>query len=402
MEPLVSVIIPSFNHEKYIEEAVDSVLSQSYRNIELIVVDDGSTDGSLQRLQRYSSRNILLFPQENQGAHEAINKGLEMSQGEYLCILNSDDVYFPDRIEYLVDTVRAGNHKFVFTDLQMIDSCSKNYTGPRYEQYQFLKSECETLDPELWFSLGNVVYTTSNFFFTRECMEEVGKFINLRFTHDWNWLLRYISVSENSNHLCWVRECLLFYRVHGKNTLSETDLWYSIFEDSYNISCYLNRISNHFCEKERIVSGLFVSLCKNDSYLPVFVNLFLLILRSCCIGREDRLLEIINDVDFRQQLRSLVGGLRYDLRAFLSTGILNKMLHSYSDAVDSQTQLIDERDAYIAELEKKVSTLESNITLFENKVARIESRYSGLLANLGAVLDQRIQRAADRLHSLFR
>ena len=94
----VSVVIPSYNHAAYIREAVDSVLSQSLSDLELIVVDDGSQDESLDILAGYSDRRFHLYTQLNQGAHAAINRGLHAAAGDYLAILNSDDAYHPQRL----------------------------------------------------------------------------------------------------------------------------------------------------------------------------------------------------------------------------------------------------------------------------------------------------------------
>lgn len=91
MKPAISVVIPSYNHARYIERAVYSVLHQTFHKIELIVIDDGSRDDSLSRLARIKDSRLKVFSQENQGAHATINRGLHMAREHYLAILNSDD-----------------------------------------------------------------------------------------------------------------------------------------------------------------------------------------------------------------------------------------------------------------------------------------------------------------------
>ncbi|GAA4084412.1 glycosyltransferase family 2 protein [Mucilaginibacter panaciglaebae] len=97
-QPLVSVIIPTYNSEKYLAEAITSALSQSYHNIEVIVVDDGSTDNSLTIAKSFESKKVKVFSQQNKGAGCARNKGLSQATGNYIQYLDSDDRLSPDKI----------------------------------------------------------------------------------------------------------------------------------------------------------------------------------------------------------------------------------------------------------------------------------------------------------------
>src|SRR5437879_205419 len=123
-EPLISVVIPAYNHVCYIEQAVDSVLTQKYSRLELVVVDDGSTDGTRAKLaeivRRSGDRRLRLLTQANQGAHAAINNGLLHTHGEYLSILNSDDYFQPDRLAALLDTARTRKSELVFSLVEYV------------------------------------------------------------------------------------------------------------------------------------------------------------------------------------------------------------------------------------------------------------------------------------------
>ena len=100
MPPLISVIIPAFNCKRYISECVGSVLGQTYRNIEVIIVDDGSTDGTLEVLSSLNTDNRLkIIHQTNGGTGSARNSGLAMAQGEYLAFLDADDYWQYDKLE---------------------------------------------------------------------------------------------------------------------------------------------------------------------------------------------------------------------------------------------------------------------------------------------------------------
>ena len=106
--PAVSVVIPSYNHARFIGEAVDSVLGSSFKDLELVIVDDGSDDDTLDVLLPYRAEpRVTIQAQENRGAHAAINVGLALAGGSILFILNSDDAYHPDRIGRLVGAFNA-------------------------------------------------------------------------------------------------------------------------------------------------------------------------------------------------------------------------------------------------------------------------------------------------------
>src|SRR6185503_10394131 len=95
--PLVSIIIPCYNQGRYLGDAIESVLRQSYRRLEIIVVDDGSTDDSSQVARKYS--DVKLRRQENRGFSRARNAGLEASRGDYLVFLDADDRLLPGAIQ---------------------------------------------------------------------------------------------------------------------------------------------------------------------------------------------------------------------------------------------------------------------------------------------------------------
>ena len=98
-EKLVSIVIPSYNTEKYIKEAVDSALAQTYTPIEIIVVDDGSTDNTKNVLGPYLERNAITYIyQANRGLAGARNTGIKASRGEYIAFLDADDIFLPEKV----------------------------------------------------------------------------------------------------------------------------------------------------------------------------------------------------------------------------------------------------------------------------------------------------------------
>lgn len=114
--PKVSVIIPVFNTEKFLRQCVDSVLAQTYRNLDIILVDDGSTDSSGSICEQYvrKSAAIKVIHTSNRGLSAARNKGLDHARGEYITFVDSDDLIHPRFVELLMNTVKALNADISF------------------------------------------------------------------------------------------------------------------------------------------------------------------------------------------------------------------------------------------------------------------------------------------------
>lgn len=118
--PLVTVIIGSYNHEKFVQKAIKSILNQTYQNIELIVIDDGSPDGSRKRIQElHEETKFQYIEKDNGGLISVINMGIGLGRGEYTVLHASDDESYPDRIQRQVDVLsRNKNAAFVSGNLQ--------------------------------------------------------------------------------------------------------------------------------------------------------------------------------------------------------------------------------------------------------------------------------------------
>ncbi len=108
MEPLTSIIIPAYNAGKYVGEAVESALAQTYPNIEIVVIDDGSTDDTSAVLRPYAERGAIVYVrQENRGLSGARNAGIRRARGEFIALLDSDDIFLPRKIERQVADLAA-------------------------------------------------------------------------------------------------------------------------------------------------------------------------------------------------------------------------------------------------------------------------------------------------------
>jgi len=125
--PLVSVIIPLFNTENYILQTLHSVLGQSYRNIEILVVNDGSTDGSVANINKFiKDKRLQVINKKNSGVSAARNTGIEHAKGEFLAFLDADDLFEKDNILEKVKAIKLNsNVDYVFADMTLIDSEGK-------------------------------------------------------------------------------------------------------------------------------------------------------------------------------------------------------------------------------------------------------------------------------------
>jgi glycosyltransferase involved in cell wall biosynthesis len=122
LSPLLTIVTPSFNQAKFLEQTISSVLEQGYQPIEYIVVDGGSSDGSQEIIHKYATRLAWWVSEPDSGQAEAINKGLQRAKGEYVAWLNSDDLYLPGAIAQAVAALQwYPQASFVFGNARTID-----------------------------------------------------------------------------------------------------------------------------------------------------------------------------------------------------------------------------------------------------------------------------------------
>jgi glycosyltransferase involved in cell wall biosynthesis len=139
-QPLVSVLITSYNYALYLREAIDSALNQTYSNTEVIVVDDGSTDNSPEIMASYEDRIIPIY-KKNGGHASAANAAYAASQGQIICFLDSDDVWLPQKVETVVEAFNTyPNATVVYHKVQNIDTVGTP-TGQPWPPYKPIKGD---------------------------------------------------------------------------------------------------------------------------------------------------------------------------------------------------------------------------------------------------------------------
>jgi len=182
----VSVIIPAYNHATYLYDAVNSVLNSTYKNLELIVVDDGSIDNT-EEVARFFPEVQYLY-QANRGAHAAINKGIEISSGEYIAILNDDDIYHPHHIEVgIKNLLDYGNDFF-------IGRCQVFGAGQKYHaMINHIQASEDTINSHGFVESIlkiNWATSTSSFIFSRALSAHLSGFEQFQICHDLDFILR--------------------------------------------------------------------------------------------------------------------------------------------------------------------------------------------------------------------
>lgn len=221
--PAISVVIPAYNHERYVGAAVDSVLGQSWRDLELIVIDDGSTDNTADVVRQRRDERLTYLHQENRDAFNTINRGLRLARGRSIAILNSDDIYALNRLERLLEVQEATGAACLFTDVIPIDAEGRELPDPDFGWNVWHRKNRDFFhasgDLYTGFLKGNFMVTTSNLFLTREAVQQVGEMCSLRYLHDYDYIFRVQLAFPGKVY--YLEEKLLCYRIHGGNTLSE-------------------------------------------------------------------------------------------------------------------------------------------------------------------------------------
>jgi teichuronic acid biosynthesis glycosyltransferase TuaG len=207
VHPKVSVIIPVYNQERYVGECVESVLGQDYPNLEVIVVDDGSTDGTARILEGFDDR-IHYIRQDNRGAAAALNVGLRAAAGALVGWLSADDLYLPGKIRAQVEKMmREPEVALVYTDWIMIDGEGR--------KLRTFRAACPPADEFARAMLKDNPVNGSSVLIRRECFETAGYFDEtLRANVDGDMWFRLLRQGCRFGHIA---QPLIKYRWHSSN-----------------------------------------------------------------------------------------------------------------------------------------------------------------------------------------
>lgn len=241
IDDLISVIIPAYNHEKYIKECIRSIMAQTYQNIELLVIDDGSKDGTFEILQSLKPEcekrfvRVVFETQENQGTRVTLNRLIDLAQGQYLYTIASDDMAKPQAIETL-HLFLSQNPDYVLAvgDNEIINGKSERiYWGKNRAVLPENEALYKTFGDELHLNAPDnkcddfVAYANllkgnhipNGCLSSRQAMIDAGKYDESVFLEDW-----YINLQLSKfGKFKYIPEILFSYRWHDSNTVSSSE-----------------------------------------------------------------------------------------------------------------------------------------------------------------------------------
>lgn len=205
---LVSIIMPNYNSEKYLEATIKSVLAQTYQNWELIFVDDCSTDRSLEYVKAFLDERIRIFRMEkNGGAALARNKAIEEARGKWIAFLDSDDLWVPNKLEKQLTYMQENDISFSYSDYEVIDESNQTITT-----YRPTRSVCSYSDILKHNHIGclTVIYDSDR-------LGKVPMPTDAIKREDMACWLKILKTGEQAHCL---HECLARYKVHSNSVSS--------------------------------------------------------------------------------------------------------------------------------------------------------------------------------------
>ncbi len=221
--PLVSVVIPAYNSENTVLETIQSVLQQTLTDLELIVINDGSTDSTLAALEPVKDPRLKVFSYQNGGLATARNRGIERASGQFVTFIDADDLWTPDKLEKQVAALQANSSAGVayswtkamdHSGQRFYEGCAESYAGNVYAQLL----RC------------NFITSGSNVMITREAIAASGIFDStLRYCEDWDYYLR-IARS-------WPFVCVPHYQILYRQTAGSLSTNVPKMEEAYGRVC---------------------------------------------------------------------------------------------------------------------------------------------------------------------
>lgn len=227
---MISVIIPVYNVETYVKECIESVIQQTYKDLEVIIIDDGSTDNSGKICDQYAEldRRIMVIHQKNQGVSAARNKGLDIAKGDYIVFVDSDDYIENDMIERLYKALLESssdlvicNYKEIYEDIKV----ENEKKGPLKNEILLSYEAIEKL-----FESGSWYYVVPwNKIYRKELWNQIR--FPKGYIHEDEAVIH--RIFERCNKIIILEDQLCYYRQHNNsivhsNTMQKTDIYYAL------------------------------------------------------------------------------------------------------------------------------------------------------------------------------
>lgn len=219
-QPLVSVVICAYNGEKYLAKSIESVLSQTYRNFELVIVDDGSTDGTANLIRKYADQNACIRPffRTNHGLPASRNFAFENAKGEWVAIIDQDDLCYPTRLARQLEV--AANHPtaaMIFCDTDFINE-QDEVLGRHLTKFSLPRDFIEKgWAGNLLLQVGCYIDSEA-FFMRRDAIHAVGAMdVGLRYACDYEYFIRVGLMFD----FAYTKDVLCAWRVHPEQATAK-------------------------------------------------------------------------------------------------------------------------------------------------------------------------------------
>ena len=259
--PLVSVIMPSYNYEEYISEAIESVLEQTFDDFELIIIDDASKDNSKKIIQSFDKKNIKIrsfFHKENQGLAKTVNECIKKAKGKYISYFSSDDIWSKEKLEKQLEILEKDEDLIVWSEGLIVDAKS-DFTGELFTQIHSALNRKKSGDifEEL---LKNNYICGQSLIYKRENLKNVRFDEHLKYLGDY----KFIVDLAKEYKFYFIPEPLVMYRIHGRNT---------IFSDRIGWKKEDIRIRNYFLQEYgdeisyKVKGRILLNISKGYSYI---------------------------------------------------------------------------------------------------------------------------------------
>jgi len=257
-KPLVSIIVSCYNHEAYIKDCVLSILKQTYNNIELIIIDDGSNDNSAEILEKLQREHSFYFErQENQGLTKTLNKAIKIAKGKYIAPLGSDDIILPNKTAIQVDYLeKRSDIAVVGGNIICIDEYGKTKQKQRYKGYR-------EVDFNIIFKQPKLIPAAPSVMIRADVLEEIGGYnteCNLEDLYLW------LIITHTGYKITVLEDIVAHYRQHGSNTYKNYKFMTDSLLQTYS---YFSSEPGYDYIKNKTLITMFLKTSKKDSKYAV-------------------------------------------------------------------------------------------------------------------------------------
>ncbi len=202
--PKISIITVVYNGEKYLEDTIKSVINQTYSNIEYIIIDGGSTDGTVDIIKKYEDKIAYWISEKDRGIYDAINKGIKVSSGDYIGVIGGDDTYYIDAIEAIANNINKSDKKIdlIYGNIAYVD-----------ENNTVLKKKKSSLPNEKFFMIKGMSIPHIGSFVRSDIYGQYGDYdLSFKYASDYEY---YLKLYLNNIHIDYIDHYITNFRNTG-------------------------------------------------------------------------------------------------------------------------------------------------------------------------------------------